>query len=381
MTDPAPIRDNNEEWRDQAREMVNALVAGGQLSSLQVKEAMATVPRHLFAPDVPAADAYSDAVLTQTRPVGDEDGQHWPSSSLSAPAAVAVPLERLELAGTERVLEIGTGTGYVAALLSRLVGASNVYSVDIDPQLITAATGRLRQLDLAPTLLARDGYRGLAEHGPYDRIVATCSITHVPPEWIRQLGSGGRIVAPLDGDRDTPYVVLDKTAPDEVTGHFDHEGGGFMPLRPSLSSPLGPGDTAEITGIRSLAHHGTTALDPDRLTHRSPALALFCRLHLPGLHLPPRPEPGRAAMTEMFVHQGDSDARISRSRAPNGRWPVAQSGPRRIWDTIEAAVAAWDLLGHPGPNRFGISALDNPHRQYVWLDDPLGMYAWPLPAR
>ncbi|MGH3565051.1 MAG: methyltransferase domain-containing protein [Pseudonocardia sp.] len=380
MTVPTPHRDGVERWRVQARGMVDALVAAGQLSSPNAKEAMSTVPRHLFAPDVPATEAYADAVLTQTRPVGDQDGQHWPTSSLSAPAAVAVPLERLELIGRERVLEIGTGTGYVAALLSTLLGAQNVYSIDIDPELVTAAATRLAQLDLAPTLLARDGYHGLAEHGPYDRILATCSITHVPPEWIRQLVPGGRIVAPLDGDRDTPYLVLDKTAPDEVTGRFDREGGGFMPLRPTLASPLGPRDTAEVTGPRSIAHYGTTALGPDRLTHRSPALAMFCRLHLPGLRLPLRPEPGQAAAQEMFVHQGDSDARISRIPGPDGQWTVIQAGPRRIWDTIETAVTAWDLLDHPTLDRFGISALDNPHRQYVWLDDPTGPYAWPLPA-
>ncbi|MGH2620810.1 MAG: hypothetical protein ACRDHG_09625 [Anaerolineales bacterium] len=129
----------------------------------------------------------------------------------------------------------------------------------------------LNSLGHHPTLVAADGYNGLAGGAPYDRILATCAITHVPPEWIRQLTDGGRIVAPIAGNSAKPLLVLNKTASDEVTGHFDNNNVGFMPLRHNLHSPLGPADTASSTAS-GMAHYGTTTIDPRRIHEASPGL-------------------------------------------------------------------------------------------------------------
>lgn len=181
----------------------------------------------------------------------------------------------------------------------------------------------------------------LSEGAPYDRILATCAITHIPPEWIRQLAEGGRVVAPIAGNLSKPLLVLDKTAPDEVTGHFDNHTGGFMPLRHDLRSPFGPGETAG-SSASGMAHYGTTTTDPRRLHEASPELALFCQLHVPGLRLGYDTDSphctDRTRARGIIAYTADALATVS-FHPENGRWPVVQRGPYRIWDTIETALA------------------------------------------
>ncbi|MGH3722225.1 MAG: protein-L-isoaspartate O-methyltransferase family protein, partial [Pseudonocardiaceae bacterium] len=112
-------------------------------------------------------------------------------------------------------------TGYNTALLSHRLGDRDVYSVDIHPGLIKTAREHLAEIGCHPRLSTSDGADGWAEHAPFDRILATCAITQIPPRWIRQLADGGRIVAPFDAGDAGPLLVLDKTGPDEVTGRID----------------------------------------------------------------------------------------------------------------------------------------------------------------
>ncbi|MGH3720962.1 MAG: methyltransferase domain-containing protein [Pseudonocardiaceae bacterium] len=361
--------------------MTETLVATGKLTDPAWQRAFLDTPRHVFVPDHNLADAYSqDALVTQWR-TADEMGNQRPTSSISAPGAVVVMLERLDVQDHHRVLEIGTGTGYNAALLCHRLGAANVYSNDIDPALVDQARLALKNLGYQPTLATIDGYTGLPDGAPYDRILATCAITHIPPEWIRQLADGGRIVAPIAGNSTNPLIVLDKTAPDEVTGHFDHNNMGFMPLRHDRQSPFGPGEAASPT-VSGMAHYGTTTTDPRRVHEASPGLALFCQLHVPGLRLGYNTDSpqstDRSHATMIIAHTADAVASVS-FHAENGKWPVVQRGPCRIWDTIETAMALWDHLRQPDVSRLGVSALDNINRQYVWLDDPDGPYSWPMP--
>lgn len=368
------------DWQPLAVAMTEKLLATGELTDPAWQRAFTDTPRHVFVPDHSLPDAYSlTALVTQWR-TADEWGNQRPTSSASAPGAVAVMLERLGVQDYHRVLEIGTGTGYNAALLCHRLGAAHVSSNDIDPTLIDQARRALKTLGYHPRLVAADGYTGLADGAPYDRILATCAITHIPPDWIRQLTDGGRIVAPLAGNSAKPLLVLNKTAPDEVTGHFDTTSVGFMPLRHDVHSPLGPGESATSTAS-GMAHYGTTTTDPRRVHEAHPDLALFCQLHVPGLQLAydtdsPSTDPAHA--TRIIAHTTDALANVS-FHPDNGRWPVIQRGPHRIWDTLETALALWDHLHQPDISRLGISALDNIHRQYVWLDDPDGPYSWPLP--
>jgi protein-L-isoaspartate(D-aspartate) O-methyltransferase len=208
------------DWRSLAAAMTDDLLAAGDLTDSAWQRAFTDTPRHAFVPDHSLTDAYSlTALVTQWR-TADSCGNKRPTSSASSPRAVAMMLERLGTRDHHRVLEIGTGTGYNAALLCHRLGSANVYSNDLDPALVDDARNTLTDLGYHPTLVAADGYTGLSGGAPYDRILATCAVNHVPPDWIRQLGDGGRIVAPVAGNSANPLLILDKIAPDEVTGYF-----------------------------------------------------------------------------------------------------------------------------------------------------------------
>ncbi|HWR47240.1 MAG TPA: methyltransferase domain-containing protein [Pseudonocardiaceae bacterium] len=124
---------------------------------------------------------YSDTTLITAVADYAERGVRIPVSSSSKPDLMVRMLEELDVTDGDRVLEIGTGTGYNAALLSHRLGSQNVFSLDVDPALIAAARPRLTRLGYHPTLAAVDGAAGLAGHAPYARIIATCSVPAIPP--------------------------------------------------------------------------------------------------------------------------------------------------------------------------------------------------------
>ena len=151
----------------------------------RVLHALTTVPRHLFIPPAYRDHAYDDGPL----PIGQ--GQ-----TISQPYIVALMSERLELSGDERVLEIGTGSGYQAAVLSLL--AKQVYSIEIVPELMSAAHERLAQLGYDNvTVLLGDGNLGWEKDSPYDAIIITAAAPHIPSALIEQLAEGGRLVLPV----------------------------------------------------------------------------------------------------------------------------------------------------------------------------------------
>jgi protein-L-isoaspartate(D-aspartate) O-methyltransferase len=373
-------------WETRAAALADQLAAAGVLTDPAWRDAFAATPRHLFVPrilDGPASlgagdpgwlDAvYADESLaTQTRPAGDGPaGREIASSSSSKPTVMAAMLDRLGAEAGHRVLEIGTGTGFNAALLSHRLGAENVYSLDLDPELVDTAYGHLAAVGYSPHLAAGDGAQGWPGEMTFDRIIATCAITAIPPAWIDQLADGGRIVAPLDAGAAGPLLVLDKTADDEVTGRVDPFPVLFMPMRTDVESPFGPGrePSAAPTGI---PHYGTTTVDPAALLDR-PELALFLWLHAPGLRLVGSHEHG-----VVVAERGTARAEADLAPVAEGSWAVRQSGPYRLWDTIEHAAAAFDALDKPDAGRLGVTALNVPGKQYVWLDDPDSDYCWPL---
>ncbi|MGQ0839644.1 methyltransferase domain-containing protein [Actinokineospora sp.] len=187
------------DWEPRLAALVAALIEGGHLRSREWMKAFAATPRHLFTPEVitvtplgyrtlSAADpgvrqewlsaVYSDeSLVTQDKPHAAgyllPAGQplRVPTSSSTMPSLMARMLEVLDIGDDMRVLEVGTGTGYNAALLSHRLGDRQVVSIDIDPYLVDLAAQPLAHLAHTPTLLAGDGVYGAAEHGPYDRII------------------------------------------------------------------------------------------------------------------------------------------------------------------------------------------------------------------
>ena len=159
----------------------------GKVADERVLSALAAVPRDLFVPEELRAEAWDNAPL----PIGC--GQ-----TISQPLVVARMCELLELDGSERVLDVGTGSGYHAALLGRL--ATEVYSVELHAELSARAARSLAAAGATNvTLAVGDGSRGLPEHAPYDAInVAAAARRRVPPALVAQLAPGGRLVAPVE---------------------------------------------------------------------------------------------------------------------------------------------------------------------------------------
>ena len=200
--------------------------------------------------------------------------------------------------------------------------------------------------------------------------IATCAIRAIPPAWIRQLADNGVIVAPMRG-HGLGLMVLHKTAPDEVSGRFDSARAGFMPLRTSVDDPLAPG---QVLGFAPgpIPHHGTTTLDPALLLNATHDLLLWLDLHLPGINNGHDPTQQQVIVTAAGAH-----TKTGLNPVQDQQWPVVQSGPCRLWDTIEHAMQQWHQLDRPRRNRLGITALDKELGQYVWLDDPDSPYAGP----
>ncbi len=174
-------------------QLVGVLRERGAVRTERVGAAFERVPRHVFVPDVPAHDVYTDRSIA----IKLQDG--IPVSSSSQPAIMAEMIEMLALYGGERVLEIGAGTGYNAALLAELVGPSgSVVTIDVDEELVAAARRHLDAAGYAQVrTLSADGVLGDPSGAPFDRIIATVGVDAIPPAWIAQLREGGRLVAPL----------------------------------------------------------------------------------------------------------------------------------------------------------------------------------------
>ncbi|WP_052422759.1 methyltransferase domain-containing protein [Nonomuraea candida] len=182
------------DYAEQRQAMVAQLRARQPVGD-RVAEAMLAVPRHLFVPEVCPEDAYRDEPIVTKRDAGGT-----PISSSSQPAIMATMLGQLGVEPGHRVLEIGAGTGYNAALLARLAGpGGQVVSVDIDADTARQARAHLDAAGAAGVeVLCRDGAGGCAERAPYDRLIATVGVWDLSPAWLAQLRPDGRLVVPLD---------------------------------------------------------------------------------------------------------------------------------------------------------------------------------------
>jgi protein-L-isoaspartate(D-aspartate) O-methyltransferase len=179
-----------------ARErMVEQVASVGRITDHRIAAALREVPRHLFLPHLPPESAYADDAIVTKR-----DAEGRPISSSSQPAMMAIMLDQLGLEPGQRVLEIGAGTGYNAAVMKHLTGLQGtVVSVDIDPGLVEAARGHLASAGYPDvTLVVADGYEGFGPGAPYDRIIATVGVADLAPAWLDQAAPGARLVVPLD---------------------------------------------------------------------------------------------------------------------------------------------------------------------------------------
>ncbi|GAA3125929.1 methyltransferase domain-containing protein [Streptomyces rectiviolaceus] len=227
--------------------LVREIEASGALTrDPELRAAFEQVPRHLFVPYYyvtasgggherlwgedpdPARrerwlnGAYADTPLaTRVR-----DGELLSSSS--QPSLMAKMLQELDLRdGDCDVLEIGAGTGYNAALLAHRLGDEHVTTVDLDPEITESARRHLTAAGYHPAVVTGDGSAGCPERAPYDRIIATCTLTSVPRPWLAQCRPGARILAPLA----TGLIALTVRDAEHAEGRFLHTPAYFVPLR------------------------------------------------------------------------------------------------------------------------------------------------------
>ncbi len=187
-------------WLRQRTQMVEHQIVARGVSDPRVLTAMREVPRHLFVPETFRPESYDDHPL----PIGE--GQ-----TISQPYIVATMTEQLDLKPGDRVLEIGTGSGYQAAVLSRMV--RRVFSIEIVEKLAKRARRTLARLGIGNVeVRTGDGYRGWPEKAPFDAILLTAAPPEVPAPLVEQLKVGGRMVLPVGSGPHQELVVLTKTA-------------------------------------------------------------------------------------------------------------------------------------------------------------------------
>jgi protein-L-isoaspartate(D-aspartate) O-methyltransferase len=181
---PGGAQQDEDIFAGERKEMVDVQIIQPGIHDARVIAAMSKVPRHLFVPDDYLNQAYEDHPL----PIGY--GQ-----TISQPYIVALMTEHLALQPGEKVLEIGTGSGYQAAILAELT--TQVYTVEIIEPLERQAATTLEALGYNVHCKIGDGYYGWPEHAPFDAIIVTCAPDHVPPPLLEQLKDGGRLVIPV----------------------------------------------------------------------------------------------------------------------------------------------------------------------------------------
>ena len=217
MTIP-PIAD--DPLTSQRERMVADQIRGRGIVNPEVLRVMRSTPRHLFLPAGIRSLAYEDHPLS----VGY-------GATISQPYIVALMTELLAPGKQHRVLEIGTGSGYQAAILGQLAAA--VFTVEIVPELARSATETLRELGYTNiTVRQGDGYKGWPEQAPFDCIMVTAAPPELPPALIPQLSKGGRLVAPIGSMRDQELIVIDKDADGTIRRRWAGPV-SFVPMRPA----------------------------------------------------------------------------------------------------------------------------------------------------
>jgi protein-L-isoaspartate(D-aspartate) O-methyltransferase len=345
----------------QRHEQLVARLRDSAAASERVLDAFERVPRHLFVPDFPLETAYADdAIVTH-----DEGGV--PTSSSSQPSLMARMLEQLDLRPGERVLEIGAGTGYNAAVMAELGAA--VTSVELQPEVAEAARGHLRDAGVSlgeepGSVLVVTGDGAAPPAGPYDRVIFTAGCWSLPDAAVAALADGGVLVAPLRVNG--LELVLGLRREGSILRGAGAIPCGFMPMRGGDARPwrwkLGAGGVATADadlGVegrgaldRLLAAPGQAVDDPLALADGEHALGALLWLGLQGDPLIALVLPGHGNRPPWTVGLDVLPASLLVIELGPGFDAVASAtlhGGEGALRTCLAGMAAWRAAGSPGP--------------------------------
>jgi protein-L-isoaspartate O-methyltransferase len=393
--------------------LADLLTGHGWLTDPRWRAAMRAVPRHLFVPSsgwaTPDSEdaagyridresdpavwwetVYSDASIVTQVNDGDGDpsaGTGRFTSSVSAPGVVMMFGELLGTRDSDRVLEIGTGSGWTASMLAHLVGErGRVVSIEVDADLSARASANIKaaRLTNAPEveLIVADastldpGELG----GPFDRLHATCGVDTVPWSWVEALRPGGVGVAPWC----PPYGIgnrlrFTRTADDEAVGAL-HGSAGYMMLR---SQRPEPGRLADFLHHWDDRRVTTTAIDPRSVVRdgaedwRTYGGDVAVSAMVPGVRYDLCHAEDGSGEATLWLRETRPGTRESGSWALAEYLPAAATfevhayGPRDLWAEVSAAWLRWCGWGRPIRNRFGMTI--TPGGRRIWLDRPDGV--------
>lgn len=333
------------------------------------RAALEDVPRHVFVPsflrriagqwESLAGDdpGYLDAVYAD-RALTTQVADDLPTSSSSRPSLMLAMLRALDVRDGHRVLEIGTGTGYNAALLSHRLGDDLVTTVEVDLNLTGRASRRLAHAGYHPVVHSGDGADGMPQRAPFDRIIATCAVRSVPWPWVEQAAPGAVIVAPI-GSGMARLTVTGAGAEGRFLPSLDWD----VPPRTDTAVPPNFGLLDHIEPRRTRIPTAGTLLD---------RLRFPLSLAVPGYRWRPWHDDETGAVSAIDVWTPDGS--VARA-TPDGT--VRQAGPRRLWAVVEEldqllpeTTCATDM------GNFGLTLTTD--RQRVWYGNPKGP-GWDLP--
>lgn len=356
----------------------DALVAqiGGCLSaSPHLRDAFLAIPRHLFVSDFYERVNGTDQLIRKR----DLSEQEWmshiyqdkplitsldryglPESSSSQPSIMAKMLDSLDVQPGQRVLEIGTGTGYNAALLAYLTGdPSCVTTIDIDEQLIEQARPAIEQVGgRGMTVMCADGREGYAPGAPYDRMIATGSVDRVPLAWVEQLIVGGQMVISLHTTLLSALVLLKKTGEHEAVGEIlpylaafmdFHDGHGVDQSRPVPRKPITP----------ILEQLETHSFYPDGLELRDFTFFLQCLL--------PRLNKYRASHERNLLVSLAEDDGSKHVQFHKRNGVVTVRGHAKQWKKLQTVAEVWGEIGKPKRTVYTFAVRDG--HQTMYLED------------
>ncbi|KOT96835.1 hypothetical protein ADK70_09125 [Streptomyces rimosus subsp. pseudoverticillatus] len=350
--------------------LVQALVDAGDLTDPAWRDAFESVPRHTCVPyfydhtgrtiaaDDPETRHQWLRAVHENRQLVTHRTDGSATSSSSMPSLMARMLEALQVTNGMHVLEVGTGTGYNAALLAHRLGDASVVTIDVSSDITGPARERLAAAGHRPLVLTGDGAFGWPDKAPYDRIMVTCRLRTVPLELVRQVPLDGFILAPLGN----ALARIRRVGALVAQGWFLPGGAFFMPLRrgavdgqptrrPALPDAVGRPTRLPVAAIA----------DND--------FRFLVSIAVPGL-------------TWQYDLDDERKPTGARVWAPDGSiaqlkadGTVAEAGPRNLWSALEGAYDTFLGAGAPGPERYG--AVITEATQRVWLDTPGGP-SWDL---